>query len=179
MDPEDRPKRRLVTYVTEEVYNQLLAESKSSKRSISSITEMKILQGISTGTAQHGQAQSSEYDIKNSVIETVANLPEDTLQILARRLSDVLAHSITAQHMPARTGTVTKPTSIRKKSNADTVKDLAIRVQKFMNSNKISQRGFKEKYDVDVTPLTRWINGTKGMSDERIAKLESIISSPA
>lgn len=100
MASPDKPKRRLVTYVTEEVYEKLNSEAKEFDRSISSIAEMKINLGLDLGTVRHGPAQTDPEDMKNSVIETITNLPEENLQIFAEKLSRVLG-----QHEPAQPGT--------------------------------------------------------------------------
>jgi hypothetical protein len=135
-----------------------------------------------TGTVQH--VENSE-EMKSSVLEVISNLPDDNLQSLAEKLSRILEKS-----MPAQTGTVqhtsNQNTNIPiifsrfKKPNADKSKvlEIAVKLQTFMNKNNISQRTFKETFGVDVTHLSRWIQGTKGMSEEKIQKLELILSNP-
>jgi len=178
MEPQDKPKRRLVTYITEETYAQLEVIAKEKTRSISSIAEMQIVKSLNnieceidsaqTGTARHDPDPDM---IKKSVIDVISTLPDENLQALADRLSVILA-----RHGPAQTSTKKISPIHRKRSDSEVVKNLAIRLQNFMKVNNISQRGFREKYDVDVTPMTRWLNGTKGMSDDKIAKIESILS---
>ncbi len=180
MDSQEKPKRRLVTYVSEETYSQLEKISKTENRSISSITEMQIVKSLKIGEQDLNIAQSGTDQhtldpsmINAAVVNAISNLPDKNLQILADRLSGFLA-----RHGPAQISTRRKSLIPRKKSDVEIVKNLALRLQHFMDENKLSQRAFRDKYGADVTQITRWISGTKGMSDEKIAEFESILSSP-
>ena len=88
MSPPEKPKRRLVVYVTENIYEILNSIAKMENRSISSIAEMQILSGLSgaparrvpyrAGTAHHvPDRQGVDSDgIKSSVIDVLSNLPD-------------------------------------------------------------------------------------------------------
>jgi len=174
----DLPKRRLVTYVSEETYARLDEIAKKENRSISSIAEIKITSALEGLPARNVPAQPSTdrheqktEDIKNSVLDVITNLPDENLQILAVKLSGILA-----RHGPARISTA-KTTPVKEIPDRTKVIELAARLQKFISSNNISQRAFKEKYGVDITHIARWQNGSKGMSEEKILKFESILSS--
>lgn len=174
MDPQDKPKRRLVTYVTEEVYEQLVSESKLSKRSVSSIAEMKISQGMSSSTEQHGPAHISEEKLKDSVVDTITNLPEENLQILADRLAQILN-----RHGPAQSGTYAKDSETFRKIKLDPQKtqDIATRMLSFINDRGLTQRSFKATYGIDITHIAKWKQGTKMMCSETFQRFEKILAS--
>lgn len=55
-------------------------------------------------------------------------------------------------------------------------KRVAILLKKYLEDNNISQRTFKQKYGIDITPIKSWLLGTRFISDKMALKIMKIIA---
>lgn len=53
---------------------------------------------------------------------------------------------------------------------------VALQLKKYLEDNNISQRTFKQKYGIDITPIKSWILGTRFISDKMALKIMNIIN---
>lgn len=53
---------------------------------------------------------------------------------------------------------------------------VAIQLKKYLEDNNISQRTFKQKYGIDITPIKSWIFGTRFISDKMALKIMKIVT---
>ena len=105
MHSPEKPKRRMVVYVSEEIFETLNKLAIKESRSISRITEMQIALGLGIKSDKlpppismpdhTGQDRSFVHpeEMKTSVIDVINNLPEENLSILAKKLESVLSHT--------------------------------------------------------------------------------------
>ncbi len=200
MQPPDKPKRRMVVYVSEETYASLQEIAALENRSVSNVAERKIIVGLRAGpdrtepdlikATPTRQDQTGQEDLKTSVIDVLDNLPVESLAHLAEKLARILDKTVPVQTepnqtVPERTGPISISvqefnfpiTAEETEKKKKLVKDVATRLSEFVQKNQISQRGFRKKYGVDITSLRFWISGQRGMSFEMIERLEKIISS--
>ncbi len=202
MQPPEKPKRRMVVYITEETYANLQEIAVLENRSVSNVAERKIIAGLRAGPDRTGPDPSKAEqtgqnltgpgteDLKISVIDVLDNLPAESLTHLAEKLSRILDRPLPVltrqdQTVPVRTGSkiaivqeTDAPPDIEEiERKKEIVKDVATRLSEFVLKNHISQRKFRKKYGFDITSLRFWINGQRGMSFEMIDRIEKILSS--
>jgi Trp operon repressor len=115
MQSPEKPKRRMVVYVSEEIFERLNQIAIKESRSISRVAEMKIASGLGINSEklpppinipeQTGQDRSNTNlkEIKTSVIDVLNNLPEENLSILAKKLENILSHTGMYRSVPVRT----------------------------------------------------------------------------
>lgn len=200
MQAPEKPKRRMVVYVTEEVYATLQTIAESENRSVSNVAEGKILTGLRAGLHQTGSGRAvtslSEQarigrepeELKNSVINVLDNLPDEKLSILAEKLSRIINRAgpvrpVTNQKNLVQTTPIMESSknveqllsdySTEKKKR---VQEVAAKLSEFIQKNNLSQRKFRKEYGIDITSLRFWLTGERGMSVEMLSKIEKIIS---
>lgn len=209
MQSPEKPKRRMVVYVSEEIFERLNQIAIKESRSISRVAEMKIASGLGINSEklpppinipeQTGQDRSdtSQKEIKTSVIDVLNNLPEENLSILAKKLENILSHTGMYRSVPVRTEkaridpdqnlffskqrgvSIEIVTEILKKGedNLTPSQKLAIQLNEFLQKSNLSQRLFKERFGVDITQMGKWVRGIKSMGPDTRKKIELILSS--
>ena len=115
MQSSEKPKRRMVVYVSEDIFERLNVIAIKESRSISRVAEMKIASGLGINPdklpppknipEQTGQDRSNidQKEIQTSVIDVINNLPEENLSILAKKLENILSHTGQYRSVPFRT----------------------------------------------------------------------------
>ena len=195
MASSEKPKVRLVVYVPENVYNEINAIAQVEDRSISSVTERKIMVGLGLdkggravaqdSTARIGPAHSTNSDISKK--DPFANISEENLTLLAKKLQHVIESQdptpIKAVPDPTFISTLQQvspqinPTQIDSLDRKEIfqTQNLAKLLKEFVIINGLTHHEFRNKYGFDISQITRWITGTRGMSFEVIQKTKEIL----
>lgn len=195
MQSPEKPKRRMVVYITEETYAQLQEIAGFENRSVSNVAERKILVGLRAGPDRTGpdltenaptrpdRTGKKPEDLKTSVINVLDNLPAESLVHLAEKLSRILDNSVPVQTGQDQNEPVVSGSNVENlHSDYVTEKqkkiiEIATRLSDFVQKNKFSQRSFRKTYGIDITNLRFWVTGERGMSFMMMDKLEIILSS--